>query len=120
MAVGTKKTQVFAPVVTIVPVYVVELQRDGRAAPFGEVAPIASRPKDAGSQQTPLQLVGLNRRRIAEVGLERPSGRKLAIAAPRSTRKVRSIDRTPLEGTTQSVVVATVGGDVETRENLAQ
>ena len=119
MAVGTQEAQVFQPVVMIVPVYVVEFERNGCTPPHGEPASVAARLENACSQQTTLQLVGLNRHRVAEIGLERLSGRKRPIAAPRSTRKVGCVDLVALERATQSVVVPAIGGDVETRKHLS-
>ena len=57
MAIGTKETQVLEPVVSVVPIYVVELQRDWQVLPHGEHASSATGLKDAFSEKPSLELV---------------------------------------------------------------
>ena len=70
MAVGTKETQVFQPVVRIVPVYVVELEWNEDALPDAEGASFTSWLKNARSQESPFQLVRLDRRCVSEISVQ--------------------------------------------------
>jgi hypothetical protein len=97
MAVGTKEAKVFQPGVTIVPIYVVELEWNEHALPDSEGASFTSWLKNARSQQSPFQPEGLDGHCVGEVSVQGLSKAKQPITAPRPTREVRRVDVEALE-----------------------
>jgi hypothetical protein len=73
VAVRAQEAQVFEPVVSVVPVYVVEFEWNGDGLPFGMPASSAARLEKAFLQKASLELVRLDGCGVIQVGRQRLS-----------------------------------------------
>jgi hypothetical protein len=85
VTVGAQETQVRKLVVLVVPVDMVEFEGNRQAQPLGETAASAGSRQETSSQETSLQLEGLDRCGILEIGGEWLFWSQPTVATPRSS-----------------------------------
>ncbi|MEW6332341.1 MAG: hypothetical protein AB1560_12860 [Pseudomonadota bacterium] len=113
VAVRAQETEVFQPVVLVVPVDVVKLQGYRLVEPSYISAIGATMLKNTFSQQSVSEFVRLKGQGVTKIFLDRLFRGKCLALAPGLTNEVRGVEIEMPDCFSQHVVIAAVGGDTE-------
>ncbi len=118
VAVGAQQPQVFEPVVLVVPVDVVEFERNRYGLPLGKTATSTAVLEQMFLQKASLEFVRLDWRGVIEVGRKRLPGRNPPPTTPGSAHELRRVDVVSAQRPAENAVVAAIGSDIESDQDL--